>query len=144
MKTRKGPGRPSPRVNQGRPRGAEGFTLIEVIVAMVVLTGASLVAFPTLVSFFDLSSAAREENVATHDVQSALEDLMATPFGRITSDYPDGQAIPKYTNLHLTNQQIVVSYADPDADPLVITLVVSWNDHRGRARQEQLSFLRTN
>ena len=121
----------------------QGFTLIEVVVAAMLITTASLVAFPTVLSFFDLSKTAKELNIATHDLQAATEDILATPFSQITSTYTDGQPIPKYRGLHLNQEVILISYADPLADPLEVTLEVQWLNFRGRLQNSQTRILRT-
>jgi prepilin-type N-terminal cleavage/methylation domain-containing protein len=125
--------RPSPR----------GFTLVEVVLAIVVLAISALVAFPTMLSFTQLSDAASDENLATHDLMAAVEDLMATPFANLTTTYAHGTAIPKYTGRSLANEQIVVTYPDPAADPLEIVLTASWTDRRGHPRQEAFRCVRT-
>ncbi len=104
---------------------------------------AALVAFPTMLSIFELSDTAREENVASHDLMVAVEDVLAAPFPSITTSYPDGAAIPKFTRLHLRDEQIVVQYANPAADPLLVSLVLSWSDSKGRPRQETFRCART-
>jgi hypothetical protein len=131
------------RRRRARRSPTRGISLIEVLLATVVLATAALVAFPTLLSFFDLSSTAREENIATHDLRSAIEDLLATPFGDVVEFFPDGGAIAKYQDLHLADEQLVVTYADVDADPLEVTVTATWADHKGRPRQESYQFLRT-
>ena len=135
MRTQDPPTRPGPR--------RRGFTLVEVIVATMLLALAALAAFPTMVSCFGLSQAAREENLATHDLMAAVEDVMAAPFSVVTTTYPDGQPIPKFDALHLQNESITVSYVDPTADPLLITLVANWSDCKGRPRQEVFRCART-
>ena len=127
----------------GPRRPAEGFTLLEVLLATVVIATAALIAFPTLVSFFDLSNQARDSNIATRDLNAATEDLIATPFGQITATYVAGEPIPKYTDLHLSDERIVVNYDDPAADPLLITLTASWTDRKGRPCQEVFRCMRT-
>jgi Tfp pilus assembly protein PilE len=124
-------------------RSAAGFTFLEVVIATVLLATAALVAFPTMLSFFELSDSAREENVATHDLMAAVEDLLCTPFALVTTTYPDGQAVPKYTRLHLRDEQIVVRYVDPAVDPLLITVTATWSDSKGRPRQETYRCVRT-
>jgi prepilin-type N-terminal cleavage/methylation domain-containing protein len=120
-----------------------GFSLIEVMVATALLAVAALVAFPTILSFFDLSDMAREENIATHDLMAAVEEVMATPFASVTTSYPPGQAIPKYANLHLRGEQVMVNYTDPNQDPLEVVLTATWLDRRGRTRQEAFRCMRT-
>jgi len=134
------------RVKQSGTAGAAGqagISLIEVLIATMVLALAALIAFPTLLSFFDLSKMARDENIATHDLRSAAEDMMATPFANLTTTYVDGEPIPKYQHLHLWDQEIVVQYEDSTTDPLTVQLVATWRDSRGRSQQQQLQFTRT-
>jgi prepilin-type N-terminal cleavage/methylation domain-containing protein len=120
-----------------------GFTFIEVVIATVILAVAALVAFPTMLSFFELSDSAHEENVATHDLMAAVEDIHCTPFATITTAYPDGQLIPKYTRLHLRDEQISVQYENPAADPLIVAVTATWSDSKGRPRQETYRCVRT-
>jgi prepilin-type N-terminal cleavage/methylation domain-containing protein len=136
-------GRSPPDSSAGSRRRERGFTFVEIVFATAILAVAALVAFPTMLSFFELSDAARDENVATHDLMAATEDLLATPFALVTTTYPDGQPIPKFTRLHLPDEQITVRYDDPAADPLLITLTAAWSDSKGRPRQEVYRCVRT-
>jgi len=130
-----------PPARAARTKG--GFTLVEVLIAATVLAISALVAFPTMLSFVALSDSARQKNVATHDLSTAMEDVMSTPFNQVTATYAPGAAIPKFDRLHLTGQRIVVAYADPAADPLVITLTATWTDSHGRPMRETRRCART-
>jgi len=132
-----------PAIGCRRDRRRRGLTFIEILLATTVLAIASLVAFPTLLSFADLSDGAREKNVATHDLMTAVEDLNATPFAQVTTTYPNDQLIPKFERLHLSNETITVHYDDPAADPLLATLTVSWNDRKGHFEQETFRCVHT-
>jgi prepilin-type N-terminal cleavage/methylation domain-containing protein len=120
-----------------------GLTLAEVMIAMTILGVIALVAFPTMLSFADLSDTARQQNVATHDLMSAVEDVISTPFSQLTTTYQQGQSIPKYQELHLPNETVVVTYDDPTADPLVVTLTMTYNDLKGRPWQGVFRCVRT-
>lgn len=133
----------APLRTDGRRRARAGLTFVEVMIATTILAVGALVAFPTMLSFADLSDTAREENVATHDLMAAVEDILCTPFANVTTTYPDGQAVPKFTRLHLRDEQIVVRYDDPTADPLLVTITATWSDGKGRPRQEIYRCVRT-
>jgi prepilin-type N-terminal cleavage/methylation domain-containing protein len=134
--------RAATRSRQKRSRRG-GLTLVEVMVALTILAVVGLVAFPTMLSFVDLSDSARQENVGTHDLMSAVEDVISTPFTQVTATYPQGQAIPKYQGLHLQNESVVVTYDDPLADPLIVTLSLSYKDSKGRPWQGVFRCVRT-
>lgn len=131
------------RLSPRAARRAAGLTFIEILIATTILAVGALVAFPTMLSFSDLSDAAREENVATHDLMTAVEDVLSTPFTEITTTYKAGQAIPRFNALHLTSESIVVTYDDPAADPLIVTLTASWKDRKGHPVQETFRCVRT-
>jgi prepilin-type N-terminal cleavage/methylation domain-containing protein len=124
-------------------RSPAGLTFVEVMIATTILAVGALVAFPTMLSFADLSDTAREENVATHDLMTAVEDVMSTPFTQITTTYKQGEVIPRFTALHLSEESIVVAYDDPAADPLIITMTASWKDRKGHPMQETFRCVRT-
>jgi len=113
------------------------------MIATTILAVGALVAFPTMLSFADLSDTAREENVATHDLMTAVEDVMSTPFTQITSTYKAGEPIFCFIVLHFKEESIVVTYDDPAADPLVITITATWRDRKGHPMQETFRCART-
>ena len=49
--------------------------------------------------------------------------VQSTPFFRVTDEYPDGTVIEIDG---LDQGQIVVSYEDPAADPLIMTATLTW------------------
>jgi len=113
------------------------------MIATAVLAVGALVAFPTMLSFADLSDTAREENVATHDLMTAVEDVMSTPFSQITTTYKTGEPIPRFNALHLSQESIVVTYDDLAADPLIVTVTATWKDRKGHPAQETFRCVRT-
>ncbi|MEW6745618.1 MAG: hypothetical protein AB1486_22945 [Planctomycetota bacterium] len=80
-----------------RWRREAGLSLVEAAVAATFLAIAALVAFPTMISFFELSKTARQENIAFFDLESSLDDLRSTPYDELTERFPDGSILSKYT-----------------------------------------------
>ena len=106
----------------------DGITLLEVVIAAAVLTVCSLIAYPTYLSYMDLSSQNIEENIAIFDLETAFEELKTTPFLDLKTLYPDGSNMVKFNYLHLQNERVTVNYLNSSEDPLYIRLEVSWRD----------------
>ena len=106
------------------PRGQRGLTLLEVAVGIVILTGLTLSTTLISLPISRQVRTSREVTTANGEVRRILERVHAVPFSSITSLYPDGTEIPIIT---LQGGKIVAHYVDPDADPLVLRLSLSWN-----------------
>ncbi len=110
-------------VSPAARREAEGFTLLEVTLAIVILTGLTLYALMIVVPVSSQVRISREVSRAAGEVQKILEEVQSTPFFRVTDEYPDGTVIEIDG---LDQGQIVVSYEDPAADPLIMTATLTW------------------
>ena len=115
-------------MNSKRKTREDGITLLEVVIAAAVLTVCSLIAYPTYLSYMDLSRQNIEENIAIFDLETAFEDLKTTPFLDLKTLYPDGSNMVKFNDLHLQNERVTVNYLNSSEDPLYIRLEVSWRD----------------
>ena len=132
------------------PRGAGarvGFSLVEVCSAVVLFT---LIVSGVLASqavSVNLRRAARDTSVATADAQAALEQVLLLPVDAIPAAYPAGAPIPRFEDLHLFQEEVLVQYPNkPGAaspDPLAIRVVVNWLDYGGRSRSVSLSTVKT-
>ena len=78
----------------------------------------------TLVPVTRQNRISRDMERAVSEVRNMLEKVHAAPFNEITTLYPAGTVIPISD---LDDGQIVVDYDDPDADPLMMRLEMSWN-----------------
>ena len=112
------------RVRSRGRRGQHGFSLLEVVITIALLTSVALSVAILLVPIARQSRIQRETEIANIAAKRVLEKVQATPFHEILTMYPNGsiQAIPQ-----LPGGMIVVTYADPDADPLFLRADLSWN-----------------
>lgn len=131
-------------------RGDAGFTLVELMIAIVVLLVAVLGTFAAQFRSRELLQTSRETAIAMADLQAAMEQVLLRPVDQIpvaSSAYADGQPIAAYTDLHLSGQRIVADYpgyaGGAIPDPLPIVLTMTWNDPRGRPRTETLRSMKT-
>ncbi|MBI4431041.1 MAG: type II secretion system protein [Candidatus Omnitrophica bacterium] len=146
------------RVRLKRTRGAlntrqAGFTLVELLMALLIFVVAVGSAFATFQASAQLSETARNRMIAVHDAASILEEIKVTPLQNVMTTLPAQLAANQYNSQvrvydsagnwtgqtvpALTSEQITLS-----SNPAVInanttlatfTVTVSWNDARGRA-----------
>lgn len=124
-----------------------GFSLLELMIAVVLLTFGVLSAFLGQITSLNLLRAARERNTAMSDVEACMELILAEPLEDIPGTYPDGAPVPFYNDLHLTNQRVVPTYPNFAGgvvpEPLEIVLDITWVDWRGRPQATRLASVRT-
>ncbi len=134
----------------GKLRDETGLTLVEALVAIAILAFAVTGIIQFYLSSVAVSEINQEETMALSHLVNMAEAVKCTPFSNITSDFPDGVADGtgnSYAGIvggyGLTEECIVVSYDDPDSDPLEIIISASWQDKRGRSRIRHLVTKRT-
>lgn len=118
-----------------------GVTLIELMVAIAVLSSAIVSLVGAYIVFFSLSETSRTRQIAMADAQSVLERIRnVSPFtnANVQAQFPNGTAVAGFANL--TSEQVTIAYPSPTAVPLEVRVQVSWT-LRSRALSFQLSSL---
>ncbi|HKX45399.1 MAG TPA: type II secretion system protein [Planctomycetota bacterium] len=127
-----------------RPRARSGFTLLELVFALSVLSFALVSAFASQLGSLDLIRASRETSIASADMQAAFErvyTLQKDDLPQPGSEFEAGQPVAAFEGLHLQDQRVVATYptwaggmaAVPD--PLEVVLTMTWSDFDGRERR---------
>lgn len=128
----------------GRDRRRAGFSLLELMFAMSILTVGVMASFSSQVGSMELMRSSRETQTATADLRAAMEDLLTrTPdflVEHASSPYKPGESVAAFDDLHLSDQRIVATYpnweeGDAAPDPLQIVLTCTWSDYEGRERE---------
>ena len=123
---------------RGGRRG--GFTLLELAIAIAVMTIGLSAAFASQLTALNLLRTTRETATATADLQALMEEVRATmPRDQVVVAYPPGVPVPAYTDRNFTNQRLVCTYpnwAPPAALPQMLQIVITatWDDYAGRPR----------
>lgn len=112
-----------------------GFTLIELLFTMVIVAIALLAYIRGNIAISQASSLAYEQSVAFYDAQRVLENIRNTAQSgtfpsNVTTAYANGAAVAGFNNL--TSESLTVSYANPSADPLDVTVTVTWQGNGRR------------
>ena len=134
-----------------RHRKRAGISMVEVMLAIVVLLVAATAAFSSQMTSMRLMKQSRQQGLALADLQACMEAVRMTPIDELPvtgSAFAQGQEVSAYSDLHLQDQRLVVTYDDyvlggPIPDPLVVNLRVTWTDDRGGARFMELQTVRT-
>ena len=121
-------------------RARAGATLVELMLACMVLTIAVLSAMQAQTTALRLAADAHEREVAAMDLDAALEAILVTAQADIPTEYPAGEALAWFDELHLTDEAVVIEYPDYDGigaipDPLTIVATIRWTGRDARARQ---------
>ncbi|OIO36489.1 MAG: hypothetical protein AUJ74_02010 [Candidatus Omnitrophica bacterium CG1_02_44_16] len=128
-----------------------GMTLVEVLIATLIFSVALGVLLSSLGAIIDLLDIAQDRSQATSDLKNMMEKIRATPFDAITTRFTNGTTDGPVTNpytaivggYNLKNEHMIVSYANPNTDPLEILVLANWQDKKGRAFNTTISTFRT-
>ena len=122
--------------------GNKGFTFMELMIAMTV-AALTILFFVTTQTKFQLNAeTAYERKVATQDAHRFLEQMRITaqtgtfPAIVSTTTFPAG-AVAGYTSMPSSSAETMsVAYASASADPLDVTVTVSWTGYNQRASSQ--------
>ncbi len=144
------------RVGARRRADSQGFTLLELTLAVAIFAVTIGVAARSLVGFYATMDMQRQRLIAVNHCRAVFSDMRSVGAANPnTSSAPTAfqSAIlgmyPHETELsgpyELGTSTVMVEYASPQptANPLEPTLTVSWNDIRGRALSVRLSTMLT-
>lgn len=106
-----------------------GFSLIELAVAMAVITGGLLMILMANSYSHQTGEVYYERMVATQDAHRTIETMRASSGtgnfpANVTATFPNGGAVGGFANL--TNETVTVTYVDPTVDPLDVTVTTRW------------------
>ena len=122
-----------------------GFTLLETMIATGILLIGAVGALSLINYGLKATATSKHITAATNIARAKLEEIKNTPFKDITSYYPANPDGSPVESTSLPEEAIwVVSYPDGTAaNPLNISLVVSWQEEGGRTNQVELRTLVT-
>lgn len=128
----------------------KGFSLMEVMFAMLIFAVASVWLMGFYASTARLNEQSRNLTQAMNDAKILMEAIRDTAqtggltgAAGVTGVFPAGQDLGPANGLTgLRNERVAVTYANPAADPLSVTVQVTW-DEFGRQRAAALDTLVT-
>ena len=131
-------------------RSARGMTLVEILVALLILVIASGGIVGTYLSSNQMLEYSLHTMKAVDDLEDMVERIRSTPFNLVAARFPGGAAngggVTDYAGLvggyALDNEQITVTYPSVQPGRMEILVTVAWTS-RQRARTARLSTIRT-
>ncbi|MFH1062200.1 MAG: type II secretion system protein [Candidatus Omnitrophota bacterium] len=122
----------------------KGFTLVEISVVLLILGGVIAGFLSVNNASFSLLEQISSSVIAVNDARSVIENMRnLNPFNlaNLTAIYPDGGIVAGFNNL--TQETVRVNYLNTGADPIQVTVTVSWQGKANRIFSEQLTTLLT-
>ena len=106
--------------------------MIELMIAATILIAALMPLLMLFINYIVFMESCRNRIIASNDARYILEDIRdTTPFtnNNVINNFPQetdlsGNIGPK----KLTDETIIVSYANQTADPLPILVTVNWRE----------------
>lgn len=149
-----------------KTKQSAGMSLIELITAIAIFAMGSVAALAAVSFLTQAKNVTDNVTIATEDGQAIIERIKQAPFTQVTTMFPNGGAVSEDLNRngtldagedtnangaldanafnHLESERVVVTYANTAANPLQITVTVSWREGRQNAtRSLPLTFLKT-
>ncbi|HVR76417.1 MAG TPA: prepilin-type N-terminal cleavage/methylation domain-containing protein [Planctomycetota bacterium] len=114
----------SKRRGKGELAGSQGFTILEVALAIAILTALSLSTFHVVGPIARQAHTSREMEQATIEVKKILEKVQTMPFKDIPRVFQERRRIKVAS---LLNGEIRVEYDDDEADPLHMHVEIAWD-----------------
>jgi len=124
----------------------EGFTLIELTMAVAIFLVVLGATAQGLVSYYAIIATQHQRTVAIQDAKGILSQMRqlrdANPDefpDSILAVFPDGLVIEDQGNANLPQQIIRITYTDITENPLEAMVQCTWRDAGGRTSQVQIS-----
>ncbi|MBM3289648.1 MAG: prepilin-type N-terminal cleavage/methylation domain-containing protein [Candidatus Hydrogenedentes bacterium] len=126
----------------------QGFTLLELVTALAIFTivlGATaqaLISYYTALDFQDQRNTALRHCTAVISQMREVRDDNPDDFpGAIVARWPDDGAVADVPTMRA--EAVNVSYVNPNADPLEVTVRTQWVDLHGRPATFSVSTMLT-
>jgi type II secretory pathway pseudopilin PulG len=132
-------------------KGQAGVTLVELLLAIVVVTISGIGLMGAYQWSLHLAEVAQQANMATNDLRDMMERIKTTAFTQLNTNFPNGTVNGPAVNLYtavvggftLSTEQITVTHSpNTAADPRELIVLLTWTN-RGRQYQRQLSTMRS-
>ena len=133
--------------------GKAGMTLVELLVAVMVVALGGLWLLGAYHSVIELTDVSQQSDVAINDLRDMMERIKTTPFTALTTSFPNGAVngitgggpnlyAPIVGTYTLGGEQITVAHRpNAAADPRELVVTLQWS-HGGRTYQRALSTIR--
>lgn len=114
----------------GKVCSKKGFTLLEFLIASVILFVALGLAIGAGSSLYNANELAYQVVTATEDAHRAIEQMRQQSTvgsfpANVVNQFPAGQPIPGFVSLN--GETVIPTYVNTTADPLNVTVTVTWN-----------------
>ena len=121
-------------------KATSGLSLLEVVISIALLSSLALGSLLVFVPISRQSRVNREISLANFEARRVLEKVHAVPFKDVTTLYADGL---EYIIPTLPEGKVRTSYEDPNSDPLVLRVAISWESPELGSMQRTFFTVRT-
>jgi type II secretory pathway pseudopilin PulG len=127
-------------------KSKQGLTFVELMVVAMILAVTITALTIIFINALTQINLAKEISIATDDLADCLEKMRTVSFANLVAQFPEATAINPALigGFALLNETIVVRYPQgTSADPLEVSVTVTWTSKDGRTRSQVFRTLRT-
>lgn len=116
-----------------RAQRRRGFTLVEMMVAGVLLMTVTMIVVPAIYWVHRERRQTEYRQIAMVEVENMMERVAGLPFNEINQTKVDKFVLSESALRQLPNADFNIEISQPDELPLMkkIQIQLGWNDHRG-------------
>lgn len=117
----------------GKLRTRRGFTLVEMMVAGVLLMTVTMIVVPAIYWVHRERRQSEHRQVAMVEVENMMERVVALPFKDINQSTVDKLALSESALRQLSNADLKIEISETEDQPSMkkIQVQLGWIDHRG-------------
>lgn len=110
------------------PKSQNGFTLIEVLMAIIVLSIGFLALASMTITAIKGNAVASKQTIATTLAQEKIEEIKDRPYGEVITATEDYDSVP---NFSWARREMIVIDNDPEPNMKRVDVIVSTKDSKG-------------
>ena len=122
---------PQNHVNSPRPQPRAGISMLEMVVASILLSAVMTILVPTVGWLGVHNRLAQQRQEALAGLDNLMDELSARPYGELTPEAVGKIKLPEPLGRQLPGATLQTELTEPEPGTKRLTLRLAWNQRNG-------------